>query len=190
MTNYLLSIDPGLSTGVSLISYEEGEAPKLETGGQFGGGAEGIRDWISGVQAVPYAGVHLPGGIWVEQEDIICEAFTARSTQGFSYKTDSLEALVGIGVLIDRGLVDRTDKSRYRSPALQYLVGGATLADKRKRQHKFLKDSGFYRTGKDFGTPDADDFRSATAHGLNYLARELKHKPTFDMISDWVEEHT
>ena len=35
--------------------------------------------------------------------------------------------------------------------------------------------------------PDADDFRSSVSHGLAYLARDLKHKPTFELISGWVE---
>ena len=196
MTNYLLSIDPGLSTGVSLISYEEGEAPVLELSWQFGGGADKIKEFIRTAH-VPLrfagSGINRFGLIkWDSPKlTVIAEKFTARNTKGFSYTTASLEALRGEGVLLALDLMPdySAKEKRWRDPGLQYLVGGVSLADKKKRQHKFLKDSGFYRTGKDFGTPDADDFRSSVAHGLNYLARELKHKPTFQMISDWVEEN-
>lgn len=193
MSDYLLSIDPGISTGISLLSYTEDTVPVLEGAWQFSGGAEELSEWLdfcynedepewdfADLQFV-YRYYAQPGSF-----KVICEAFTARNTKGFSYTTDSLEALVGIGVLVGRGLVDRNTKG-YRAPALQYLVGGKG-AEAKKRQHKFLRDSGYYRTGKDFGTPDADDFRSSCAHALNYLARE-GHLPTFKMISDWVERN-
>lgn len=180
MTEYLLSIDPGLSTGISLISYEENEAPKLERSEQFGGGVEALVSWIKDN--------HYDRNRLVT---VIAEKFTARNTKGFSYTTASLEPLRCEGALIALDVMPdySAKEKRWKDPALQYLVGGSSLSDKRKRQAKFLKDIGFYRTGKDFGTPDADDFRSSAAHGLNYLARELKHKPTFDMISGWVERN-
>ena len=126
---------------------------------------------------------------------IIAEKFTARNTRGFSYTTSSLEPLRGEGALIALGLMpDYTPKEkRWRDPGLQYLVGGKDLAAKRSRQHAFLEDSGFYRTNKDF--PDspskdkADDFRSAAAHGIAYLAREVGNKPAYDLISTWVERN-
>lgn len=185
---YILSIDPGKSSGAALIAYNDREA-WLEGSWQFSGGADGLRDWISLSQVEPWCGFNLFELAWVEPEDVICEAFTARATQGFSYTTDSLEALVGIGVLVDRGLVDRSDKKRYRDPKLQYLVGGKDKADKKKRQHKFLKDSGFYVAPSALGTTDADDFRSACAHGLAYLQRELKHRGVHAMVSEWMENN-
>lgn len=126
---------------------------------------------------------------------VIAEKFTARNTKGFSYTTASLEPLRGEGALIALGLMpDYTlAEKRWRDPKLQYLVGGKDLPDKKKRMHAFLNDVGMRRTGKDF--PDsptkdgADDFRSACAHGVAYISRELKHKPTFDMISRWGEEN-
>lgn len=80
-------------------------------------------------------------------------------------------------------------ESRWRSPVLQYVVGGRDKADKKKRLHAFLKDSGFYVAPKELGTPDADDVRSSIGHGLAYLARELKHKATFELIQRWVDGH-
>lgn len=228
MTEYVLSIDPGVSTGIALIGYEQDSAPTLEGAWQFTGGVSGIKRWLKWhyqegwydrdrgdyypAKLTPSSTGQYPGAtleddfddIWDEvtgeyrsdlvarrQVTVISEKFTARNTKGFAYITASMEPLRGEGVLIALDLMpDYTPKEkRWRDPGLQYLVGGKDLADKKKRQHKFLKDIGFYRTNKDF--PDspskdgADDFRSAAAHGLAYLARELHHKPTFELLSSW-----
>lgn len=181
MTEYVLSIDPGISTGISLIRFPADEAPELVDAWQFTGGAMALRGWVKHHDYYS----HGP------TDRIISEKFTARNTKGFSYTTDALEPLRGEGVLIALGLMpDYSPKIKeWRAPTLQYLVGGEDLADKKKRQHAFLKDIGFYRTNKDF--PDspakdgADDFRSSAAHGLNYGARVLKHEPTFTLMTEW-----
>lgn len=223
--NFILSIDPGLSSGLALIAYNE-ERVWLEGAWQFGDGVAGLISWIKDNWCEYYwdfewmsehaSGLKHPGSRYrvladVEITDtrydpdtdddievvlekkvltVIAEKFTARNTQGFSYRTDALEPLRCEGALIALGLMpDYTvAEKRWRDPAVQYLVGGTGKADKKKRQHKFLKDSGFYRTGKDLGTPDADDFRSAAAHGIAYLAKELKHEPTFELLTEWVEK--
>lgn len=76
----------------------------------------------------------------------------------------------------------------YVQPAQQYIAGGKGKAERKKRQHALLRDTGFYRTGKDLDAPDADDFRSACAHALSWLMR-TGHKMTYDMISDWNERN-
>lgn len=195
MTEYVLSIDPGVSTGIALLSFEEDSPAELVQGWQFTGGVSGLLRWY-GNGTYPFdfgvgLKVKFPEPIYLSKTRIVTEKFTARATKGFSYTTSSLEPLRGEGALIALGLMpDYTvAEKRWRDPGVQYLVGGKDRADKKKRQHKFLKESGFYRTGKDFGTSDADDFRSASAHGINYIARELKHKPTFDTISEWTEKN-
>lgn len=199
MTNYLLSLDTGISTGVSLLSYTQDTVPVLEGAWQFSEGITGLLRWLR----KDYVSYDLPINPTLEEwtaaiDDpdwaypvvtVIAEKFTARATKGFNYRTDSLESLRCEGALIALGLMpDYSPKEkRWRDPSLQYLVGGKG-AEAKKRQHRFLKESGYYRTGKDFGTPDADDARSAIAHGLAYLARE-GHTPTFGLISDWVERN-
>ena len=187
---YILSIDPGLESGISVLSYTEDTVPVLEYVTQFRGGAEGMRDWFSSRQSDMHTGFWV-SGIWIEPEDVICEAFTARNTKNFNYTTVSLEALPVIGVLIDRGLVDRTDRKRYRDPKFQYLVGGSDLPDKKKRRDQFLEDSGYYVGRKEIGETlkDYNDARSSVAHGLAYLSRELKHKPIFEMLTEWTEKN-
>lgn len=186
MTEYVLSIDPGISTGIALLSYEEDRPAELVEGWQFTGGVVTLVNWVEGHlfhedEALIVSDILIPWG------SIIAEKFTARNTRGFSYTTASLEPLRGEGALIALGLMpDYTaSEKRWRDPKYQYLVGGKDKADKKKRMHAFLKDNGFYRTGRDLGSPDADDFRSAVAHGIFYIARELKHRPTWDLIANW-----
>lgn len=189
---YVLSIDPGVSTGIALIGYAPDEAPTLEGAWQFSGGADALKKWIR--ENDEYATGDRNCLFFTSRDEdvtIVSEKFTARNTKGFSYTTASLEPLRGEGVLIGLDLMPDYDpkEKRWRDPSLQYLVGGKDLADKKKRQHAFLKDIGFYRTNKDF--PDspskdgADDFRSSAAHGLAYLAREVGHKPTFELMKGW-----
>lgn len=231
MTEYVLSIDPGVSTGIALLSFEEDSPAELVQGWQFTGGVSALNRWVkdhwreSGWDSYndepQYPGLHhWKVGVdeWLNTEEttsynyeseseddwetlvpsnlrVITEKFTARATKGFSYTTASLEPLRGEGALIALGLMPdyAVAEKRWRDPKHQYLVGGNDLPDKKKRMHAFLNDVGMRRTNKDF--PDsptkdgADDFRSACAHGVAYIARELKHKPTFDMISEWTEKN-
>lgn len=198
MTDYVLSIDPGVSTGVALLSYEEDSSAELVKAWQFTSGVTGLLDWVDrhmrifeGDYSFSPEGFYKPAIDWIDV-DWICEKFTARNTRGFSYTTASLEPLRGEGALIALGLMPDYGASKtpqWRDPKYQYLVGGKDKADKKKRLHKFLKDSGFYVTGGMLGAADADDARSAIGHGLAYIARELKHKPTFDMVSEWTEKN-
>ncbi|QOC59380.1 RuvC-like resolvase [Microbacterium phage Lifes] len=222
MTEYVLSIDPGVSTGIALLSFEEDSPAELVQGWQFTGGVAALKQWREEHWRDAYFdsewGYKFGSAFYLKRfgaplyaetifeerynpdtdEDeevetetkiltVICEKFTARSTSGFSYTTASLEPLRCEGALIDRDIMPdySAAEKRWRDPKYQYLVGGKDKADKKKRMHSFLKDNGFYRTGRDLGAADADDARSAMAHGIVYIARELKHKPTFGMIANW-----
>lgn len=193
MTEYVLSIDPGVSTGIALLSFEPNAQAELVEGWQFTGAVVGLTGWL--MENLVDETVILPNGRVVTGVRIVTEKFTARNTKGFSYTTASLEPLRGEGALIALGLMPdySVGEKRWRDPKHQYLVGGTDLPDKKKRMHSFLNDVGMRRTNKDF--PDsptkdgADDFRSACGHGVAYIARELKHKPTFDMISEWTEKN-
>lgn len=194
MTEYLLSIDPGKSSGIAQLSYNP-LGVWLENVWQFSGGVVALRDWREREIGPTELGqaVRTFHGYPAElnRTDIITEKFTARATKGFSYRTDALEPLRCEGALIALGIMPDYDvkEKRWLDPNHQYLVGGKDKADKKKRQHKFLKDSGFYVTGKQLDSPDADDARSAIAHGISYLARVKKHKPSYRLIAEWVERN-
>ena len=177
----LISIDPGESSGCAVIDWRPDAPPILIFAAQSSGGVSGFLGML--VELDPF----LP------HATIISEKFSPRPSgvSGFQQSLKSTLPLVCEGVMIGKGLmpVYTPDEPRYRSPALQYLVGGRSLADRKKRLHRFLKDSGFYRTGKDLGAPDADDFRSAAGHGLAFLAREVGNKPAYDLISTWIDRN-
>lgn len=188
MTKYLLSIDPGVSTGIALFSYTDETVPVGVQVWQFRGGAEGLNEWIEShtVKDDPEEPtlVSLPEWPNWYPATYIAEKFNARNTGSFSYTTASLEPLRCEGVLVAHGLPDE-----YVQPPQQYFAGGTGKADKKKRQHAALRDLGYYVTGKEVDSPDADDARSALAHGLAYLARN-GHRPSYNMISEWTERST
>ena len=229
LTEYVLSFDPGVSTGVALLGYNEVEPAYLIKAWQFSNGVSGLLSWLGEHWRESYWdsewGTQYPPTLWLPElgpdkqyfwagstfEDsfnpengdyemaeaergnltVICEKFTARNTNGFSYTTVSLEPLRCEGALIAKSVMDdyANGNARWRDPSMQYLVGGKDLADKKKRQHAFLGESGFYVTGrKDLGAPNADDARSAIAHGLTYIYRVLEHKPTYNLVSQWTKE--
>ena len=216
MTAYILSLDPGLSSGLALLSYKDDTSPTLVKAWQFSGGAEALHEWTEEYMHLDtwdhYNDEPARRGLSVmklrvlafleesyelydpDLDDyvtdpanltVIAEKFNARNTGNFSYTTASLEPLRCEGVLVGTGLGEFV---KYVQPPQQYIAGGGGKADKKKRQHRLLKDLGFYVTGKDLDAPDADDARSAIAHALGYLARS-GHKPSYDMISNWVESN-
>ena len=172
----LVSVDPGKSSGGCALSYEEDSAPSLSLALQVGGGVSGFREMVSQLQ-------EFEGAVWIS------EKFAPRPG-AFGQSLDSTLPLVCEGVLIDRGLLPEypSNEKRWVQPAQQYIAGGKGKAERKKRQHALLRDTGFYRTGKDLDAPDADDFRSACAHALSWLMR-TGHKLTYDMISDWNERN-
>lgn len=194
-TDYILSIDPGLSTGIALLSYSPEEVPELVGAWQIGGGLAGFLDFFSApslplkLLGSPFYGL---AGSWRFGRGgiVISEKFQPINHSNYALTTASVEPLRIEGAMVALGMMpDYTvEEKRWRKPIDQYLFGGKTKAEKKKRQHAFLKASGFYKTGKDLGSPDADDFRSSVAHGLGYLARVVKHKPTYDLISDWTSK--
>lgn len=170
----LIIVDPGKSSGAAVLGYDAGGVWLIE-GHQVRPGVNAFRSLLD----------HLEDR-WPEAE-WISEKFIPRPGGGFGQGLDSTLPLVCEGVLIDRDLLPEysSGEKRWRAPINQYVVGGETLAQKRSRLHRFLKDSGFYLTGKDLGAPDADDFRSSAGHGIAYLARVKKHRPSWDLIEGW-----
>lgn len=196
---YILSIDPGKSSGVALIQYND-DSVWLQGVWQPEGGVAGLVKWYSENTEDNH---HRTGWALAPTEDgllelsffdndaptIISEKFTPLSGGGFNQTLDSVEPLRGEGALIALGLMPDYPDPKWRRPDRQYLYGGANLAEKKRRAHRFLKDSGFYVTGKDVGCKDANDARSAMLHGLSYLAQVVKHKPTYELIGNWTEKN-
>lgn len=178
----LISIDPGMSTGVICGTYSDTEPFRVTHAFQIEGGVEGfLSNTFSGYD--PGYGFEYTTICDVEVDDatVIAEKFTARGSAnaGFSYRTDALEPLRVEGAILALGI-----KPTWVSPQQQYFMGGESKAEKLKNRNTWFKehkDLGYYITGKDVGCKDANDARSALAHCISYLRRE-KHKPTLDLF--------
>lgn len=190
---YLLSIDPGKSTGVTLWSYSD-DQPAIRIGAwQFGGGAFGLRGWIKRNRILSDWGetTWKIEGEYFEWDDtsILCEKFTPLQGKGFSLTMDAVEPLVCEGVLIGLDIIpayeQKTDQACWQRPASMYFCGGSTKPEKLKRSRAWLKDHGLLLTGKDVGCPDADDAISSTLHALAWF-RKMKHAPTLEHY--WKDE--
>ena len=175
---FILSIDPGKSTGVAYGLVYLDMPYRLEEAWQFGGGLDGLLDAIPG----PLSGV-------IPARHTICEKFQPISHANYSLTTDSVEPLRCEGALIALGIMADFPGPTWRKPADQYFVGGKTLPEKKKRSRKFLKDTGNYRLPKQLGAPDNNDAISATLHGINYAIKVLESKATFDLVREWVGDN-
>lgn len=191
---YVLSFDPGVSNGVALGRISEDTPYELVNAWQFRGGASALRDWIHQWWDVYYSNpnhLQFNTGTTIWDLTVISEKFTPLQGKGFSLTMDAVEPLRGEGVLIALDVMpDYEPGSKvWQRPNEMYFCGGSKLAEKKKLSRKFLKDTGNYRMPRVLGTPDSDDAMSATLHGIAYVMKTLKHKPTFDLISEWSENH-
>lgn len=192
---YLLSIDPGLSSGVFLGSYSDTQPLERIAVWQFGG----IGDDLRGVDALVvwvrrfFIG-HTSQGLiafwWepgmpssvIRPDDltIIAEKFTPLSGQGHSLTLDAVEPLRCEGALIALGLMPAEfPHEQWQRPAVMYFSGGSDLAAKKKASRAWLKSHDLLPTGKTVGQKDANDAVSATLHAFAYM-RKMRHQPTMD----------
>lgn len=201
----LISIDPGMSTGLIVGTYSDTEPFRVTHAFQIEGGLEGFTKNVSHYNDTDEFSsggtcfsVESPTGSWsdgvclwfgdilgqeyVEPPTVIAEKFNARggnAKSGFSYTTKSLEALRVEGSIVTMGL-----EPTWVQPAQQYFVGGDSLAEKLKSRNAWLKEHkelGYYLTGETVGCEDANDARSALSHCISYLRRQ-KHKPTLGLF--------
>lgn len=176
----VVSLDPGESSAAVVLKVPDSSPAELVVAYQVKDGVQGFLTLLDKLEE--YRGF----ATW------ICEKFSPRpsTATGFQQSLSTSLPLVCEGVLIGRGLmpVYTSSEKRYRAPTLQYLVGGKDKADKKKRLHRFLKESGFYVAPSAVDSPDADDVRSALGHALAYLQREVKHRGIHDMVTKWIEE--
>lgn len=152
----LISIDPGMSTGIVLAGFEPDEPMQLDHAYQVSGGIQGalleIEDLIDAEMV------------------IVCEKFSPRPGAR-SWKLAELEPLRIEGALE----AIYGDRIYWRKPEQRKLV-----RDLPTTEH-FLKANGYWTSPKDVGRKDADDANAATMHALGYL-RDRAHRPTIDML--------
>lgn len=165
---YILSVDPGMSTGLALGYYDATTPLNVRYRMQITGGVEGLYELLK-PDDVP--------SLFDAVSEVVCEKFTPRPHAGGGGLTrKTVEPLRVEGLLIalfGPGMVT------FREPAGQYFSGGSTHPERKKRSREFLKDHGLYLTGRDVGQPDADDAISATLHLIGYMV-DKGHRPTLE----------
>lgn len=165
----VLAIDPGMSTGITLMEYIIGHRPTITAQWQIEGGLEGLRE--SGIIRQP-----------LHQEATVVERFTPRPV-AFSYSLDELEPLRIEGWL-DAWVGDFLgDQVTWQDPPQRKLV--RTLPE----TEKFLQAHNYWATGTDVGCKDANDANSATMHALAFI-RNQAHRATIDMLIQYGENMT
>lgn len=187
--NYLMTFDPGKSSGIVLGKYSETEAYERVAFWQVEGGIGGLVDWYFKQtferpemgdfwRTINYDRFGIPDPISVSKVTYVSERFVPLSGGGFSQTSDSIEPVRIEGALIALGLMphDYTDKA-WQRPAAMYFSGGSTKPERLKANRAFLKKHGLLVTGKQVGCKDANDVNSAQLHALAYM-RKIKHVPT------------
>lgn len=192
----LVSIDPGLSSGIAVGTYSDTEPFKLAHAFQIEGGVEGFLKRVSHYDDTDdfsnggtCFSIDHHSGAWsesfchwygemlsrdVEAPTVLVEKFTARGgANQFAYRTSALEPLRVEGAILALGI-----RPEWVSPQYMYFAGGKG-AEAKKRAHRWLKDNNLYITPKSVGCKDADDARSATLHAISWLRRQ-KHMPTIN----------
>ncbi len=180
---YGLSIDPGVSNGVCLFSWDDDAPFKAVKLWQFPLGAQGLSMFIKS-QGV--AKTLQPNGselLWLGQhrlDALVVEKFTPRQNSEFKLTRDSVEPLRGEGVLIGRGLESFIE---WAEPSMQYFIGSSELPLKQKKKlsREFLETHGLLITGSTVGNKDADDAISAELHAIAWLRRQ-RHMPTLKAL--------
>ncbi len=164
---YLLSIDPGMSTGIVSGWYSDTDPYVREEFWQVEGGLAGFRQWWWGWPNY-YTGDPL----------LVCEKFTPLPSMTRSFKLNELEPIRIEGAL--EVLWDRTPIV-WQRPAAMVLAGGDTTARRKKNSDDVLRRMGLWTTGKQVGCKDANDVNSAQKHAVAYL-RSIGHAPTLQAL--------
>lgn len=163
MTLDIVSIDPGMSTG--MVVAEVGDHTPLEIKGvyQIEGGLAGLRG--SGLMHHAY-----------EADTVLVELFKPRQ-MARSYRLNELEPLRIEGYLEAR-LAEHDRTWWGREPAQRKLVSGFMSASE-----DALKAMGLWTLPSDVGRKDADDVNSAMMHLVSWL-RSAGHAPTLSALAD------
>jgi hypothetical protein len=164
---YLVSIDPGESTGITSWGYSEAEPATRIYAAQITGGLQGFLDFFRYENF--FFDFDFPDVIVSEQFTLLNHDYVANVEP----------------VRIEGAMVALRMNPVWQPPAVMYFCGGATKAARKKASQDFLKKNDLWLTGKDVGQPDANDAISSTLHALAYF-RSIRHMPTLKKY--WSEQ--
>lgn len=165
---YLVSIDPGMSTGVVLGEYDDTTPYKRLAYWQIEGGLNGLLDWLDEMDLDAMGGSRIAKYLnWAEW---VSERFVLQNNEFVA----NIEPVRIEGALTILGfLTDRYPDPHWQRPGAMYFCGGKTLAERKGKAQLFLKKHGLWLTGKDVGRPDANDANSAQLHAFAFLHNHL-----------------
>jgi len=162
--SYLISIDPGESTGITGWKYSDTEPATRIEAIQITGALQGFLGFFHEKMRN------------TTEDVIVSEQFTLLNHDYVA----NVEPVRIEGAMIALGL-----NPVWQPPAMMYFCGGANKAARKKASQEFLKKNDLWLTGKDVGQPDANDAISSTLHALAYFRSRL-HIPTLQKY--WSEQ--
>lgn len=166
----IYTIDPGMSTGITLGHFDDSTPYTRDEFWQIEGGRDAFDAWMWGHVSLPQSGVK-----WV------CEKFTPRPMQR-SFKTDELEPIRIEGTL-ETWAYDPDPAWGFsiiwQRPDRMVLRKGDSTAESKRLSDNLLREKGLWLTGKSVGCKDANDVNAATKHALAYM-RFINHQPSIE----------
>ncbi len=174
--NYVLSIDPGMRTGIILGRYSDETPYERIDFWQIDGGLEGLIPWLREHHDPEYQRWYFyPHEVGHMDFTVVCEKFVPiRSKVARTFKTEELEPIRIEGAL----RMELGDTIVWQRSSAMVLAGGETPAERKRNSDDVLRNAGLWLTGKkDLGMSDANDANAAQKHAIAYM-RSLKHEPT------------
>lgn len=170
----LVSIDPGMSTGLFVGEYSETEPLVKLDSYQIADGLPGLHLFLedSGILDSKYRTVQ-----------VISERFTPRPMRR-AYKSEELEPLRIEGYLMAKGYMPYDYKDiRWGRPERMVIAGGSTTAQRKKNGDDKLREMGLWTLPTEVGRADNFDVIASTKHAVGYLL-QIMHQPTMNLFKD------
>lgn len=161
----VLSMDPGMSTGIVHAIVKDDTPPTIIMVWQVEQGLAGVNDW--GGENPHTAGF---------ADRLVCEKWHPRPGAR-TYKLDELEPIRIEGMV--QTLYQ--DIVLFRQPEQRHLF---KEGDNFAKSKAFLQWAGYWTVGSEVGCKDANDTNSAMMHLFGYL-RDNKHRPTIRLLLDY-----
>lgn len=151
---HLLSIDPGLVTGLSLGYYDDKTAYDLE--------------WVAALTFDQLRESYWEGNLVGGGLEVVIERFIPQSGASYTLMEDDLAGVEVIG--LTRFIYDE-DELHYRMRSQKVIAGTLAMSD------EILKAHEMFFTGEQVHWTDGRDVNDSLLHALGYL-KDKNHKPT------------
>ena len=189
---YLLSIDPGMSTGIVFGQFEPTTPYERLGFWLVEGGLAGFLSWLWARYNPDDSGwwkvrVFDPGIDPYELQTMVkvCEKFVPLQSDR-TFRVDELEPIRIEGAL---EILLGEEPIWQRSAAMvlsqvgvrDTMTARQKAAARKKASDNVLREAGLWLTGKQVGCKDANDVNAAQKHAIAYL-RSIKHKPTVELL--------